>query len=123
MATMYCALCRRPVEARRQVGVGTAILAVFTAGLSLLAIPFYARRCAICKSAAVSSAGPDGRAMTDATVERVAELEHRLSLAHGEMEAASAEIERLTAERDFYRQLLGDPTPRSGDRPGGGTTG
>jgi hypothetical protein len=123
MATMYCALCRRPVEARRQVGVGTAILAVFTAGLSLLAIPFYARRCSICKSAAVSSTGPDGRTVADVSVARVAELERRLSLAQGEMDAASVEIERLTEERDFYRQLLGNPTTDSADTPGGEPTG
>jgi hypothetical protein len=42
---MYCALCRRPVEAGRQVGVGSVVLAFLTGGLSLLAIPFYAKRC------------------------------------------------------------------------------
>jgi hypothetical protein len=119
MATMYCALCRRPVEARRHVGVGTAILAVFTAGLSLLAIPFYARRCSICRSAAVSMTGPDGRTVGDASAAQVEALERRLSLARGETEAAHAEIEHLTAELDFYRQLLEDPTRSAGDTPGG----
>jgi hypothetical protein len=110
MPTMYCALCRRPVEARRQVGVGSAILAVFTAGLSLLAIPFYARRCSICKSAAVSGVGPDGRNVGDATAARIVTLERRLAEAEGEVEAANGTIQRLTAEQDFYRQLLGDPS-------------
>ncbi len=116
---MYCALCRRPVEARRQVGVGSAILAVFTAGLSLLAIPFYARRCSICKSTAVSAIGPDGRPAGDAPSARVAAAEQRLGLAEGELEAAKAEIERLTEERDFYRQLLDDPTRKPNDARGG----
>jgi hypothetical protein len=121
MATMYCALCRRPVEARRHVGVGTAILAVFTAGLSLLAIPFYARRCSICRSAAVSMTGPDGRTVGDATAAQVAALERRLLLAQGEVDAANAEIGQLTEELAFYRQLHGDPTPSPDDEPGGGS--
>jgi hypothetical protein len=110
---MYCGLCRRPVEARRQVGVGSAILAVFTAGLSLLAIPFYPRRCSICKSTAVSLKGPDGQPMGDVPGARLAALEQRLRLAESELETASTEIERLTTERDFYRQLLGDPATRT----------
>lgn len=123
MATMYCALCRRPVEARRHVGVGTAILAVFTAGLSLLAIPFYARRCSICRSAAVSMTGPDGRTVGDATAAQVAALERRLLLAQGEVDAANAEVGQLTEELDFYRRLHGDPTRSPGDMPGGGSPG
>lgn len=118
MATMYCALCRRPVEARRQVGVGTAILAVFTAGLSLLAIPFYARRCSICRSAAVTATGPDGRPVGDASVARLAAVEQRLRLVEGALEAANTDIERLTEERDFYRQLLGEPTTGPDESPG-----
>jgi hypothetical protein len=111
---MYCALCRRPVEARRHVGVGTAVLAVFTAGLSLLAIPFYPKRCPICRTTAVSGAGPDGRTVSDGADTRVEALERRLSAAQGEVEAAHAEIEHLTEELDFYRQLLPDPR-----KPGG----
>jgi len=115
MATMYCALCRRPVDARRQVGVGSAILAVFTAGLSLLAIPFYAQRCSICKSAAVSAIGPDGRPLGDVPAARLEAAEQRLSLVEGELDSANAEIERVSEERDFYRKLLGDPRPGAGD--------
>lgn len=110
---MYCGLCRRPVEARRQVGVGTAILAVFTAGLSLLAIPFYPRRCSICKSAAVFAKAPGGEPVGDASATRLGASEQRLRRAESELETASAEIERLTTERDFYRQLLGDPATRT----------
>jgi hypothetical protein len=114
MATMYCGLCRRPVEARRQVGVGTAILAVFTAGLSLLAIPFYSRRCSICKSPAVSQVGPDGP-VGDGQLARASALEERLRLAQGDLDAANTEIERLTEELDFYRKLLDDPASRVRD--------
>jgi hypothetical protein len=117
MATMYCGLCRRPVEARRQVGVGTAILAVFTAGLSLLAIPFYSQRCSICKSTALSRLGPQGALPGDASDAPLATLEQRLRRAEADMDAAHVEIERLTEERDFYRNLLDDPT-RRGERSG-----
>lgn len=117
---MYCALCRRPVDAGRRIGVGTIVLAVLTGGLWLLAIPFYEKRCAICRSAAVSATAPDGK-IADGTSAlahrqtletRIADLEQRLRLTEGEVEAASIEIERLRAERDFDRQLLGTPTAR-----------
>jgi hypothetical protein len=114
MPTMYCALCRRPVEARRQIGVGTVVLAVLTAGLSLLAIPFYVRRCAICKSAAVTPTPPEVDAVGPAPTARLAALEQRLTRTEDQLEAAGEELDRLRAERDFYRQLLGDrpgPTP------------
>ncbi len=120
MATMYCALCRRPVDAGRRIGLGTIVLAVLTGGLWLLAIPFYEKRCAICRSGAVSATAPDGKIGDGAsplaerqTLEaRIADLEQRLSLTEGEVEAASVEIERLRAERDFDRQLLGNPAAR-----------
>jgi len=44
----YCALCNRPVVPKRKIGAGTVILAILTGGLSLLAIPLYAKRCPIC---------------------------------------------------------------------------
>ena len=44
-------------------------------------------------------------------------MEKRLSLTEGELERASTELDRLRTERDFYRQLLGDPTLRAKDRP------
>jgi hypothetical protein len=125
MATMYCALCRRAVDARRHIGGGSVLLALGTMGFSILAIPFYAKRCPICKSTAVShtptdlavpSAGatqPGGTALA-----RVSALEQRLGAAEGELEATVAELERVRTERDFYRELLGDRAPPSWDRPG-----
>ncbi|MGH7446992.1 MAG: hypothetical protein ACRELT_05505 [Longimicrobiales bacterium] len=108
MATMFCALCSRPVEAKRQIGAGTIILAVITGGLWLLTIPFYAKRCSICKSTAVSVPGraPIGR--SDPALARLAGLEHRLSITEGELETTRDQLDRLRTERDFYRELLGD---------------
>jgi hypothetical protein len=116
MATMYCQLCRRPVEAKRQIGVGTVILAFVSGGLSLLAIPFYAKRCCICRSAAVTKSLPEaGVAGTGPlTPERIVELERRLTFAENELEATTSELDRVRTERDFYRQLLGDPAKRQG---------
>ena len=116
MATMYCALCRRPVEAKRHIGVGTLILAVVSFGVSLLAIPFYKRRCCICRSAAVSASPPDGGIDGPSAPGQLTELRHRLSATEAELEATGTELERLRTERDFYRQLLEDPTLRRRDR-------
>jgi hypothetical protein len=114
MSTMYCALCNRPVEATRHIGVGTVALAVFTAGLSLFAVPFYPKRCAICKSTAVSPTSPDAamRGAAAGPASRLDELEHRLRLVEEELEAAGGDLRRLKEERDFYSQLLGDPASR-----------
>jgi len=121
MATMYCALCRRPVEAKRQVGAGTIVLGLVTAGLWFLAVPFYRKRCCICRSTAVSATMPDpedaSRSLSPAAFSksvqtRIAELERRLGLAETELEAATTRLERLDTERDFYRQLLEDPEAR-----------
>lgn len=116
MATMYCALCRRPVEARRHIGVGTVALAFATGGLWLIAIPFYAKRCSICRSSAVSVAPPGGGAPEsgDPSSRRLAELEQRLSFTQTELEATTSELDRVRTERDFYRKLLDDPTRRKG---------
>jgi hypothetical protein len=121
MATMYCALCGRPVEARRQIGAGTVLLAMVSFGLSLLAIPFYPKRCSICKSTAVS-ATPPGTALASggaAAPARLADIEQRLRLTEGELEATNLELERTRTERDFYRELLGDPADRKREQPGG----
>lgn len=116
MATMFCALCNRPVEARREFGIGTIVLAFLTGGLSLLAIPFYSKRCAICKSPAVSPLAPDGTPAnkTLPQLARVKELEAKLDQFVGELEQANTEIERLRSERDFYRQLIGDRVDTEG---------
>lgn len=118
MATMYCALCGRPVEANRQIGLGTVIMAVFTAGLSLLAIPFYPKRCSICRSAAVSDSPPDREFGAKGPHTRVTDLEKRLRLVEEELETAGNELQQLRAERDFYRQLLDNPAAREAGRPG-----
>lgn len=113
MATMYCALCSRPVEARRQIGAGTLILAVFTAGMSLLAVPFYPPRCAICKSTALYASPQEAEARGAAgPFARLADLERRLGLVEDELEAANVELRQLKAERDFYGALLADPNRR-----------
>ncbi len=49
MATKYCVNCDRVVEAKRVIGVGTFILALITSGIWLFIIPFYSKRCPICK--------------------------------------------------------------------------
>lgn len=119
MSTMYCALCRRPVEAKRQIGIGTVILAVASAGLSLLAIPFYSKRCSICKGAAVTATVPELGSASSRTLapERLVDLEARLTITEGELEATVAELDRVRAERDFYRELLGDPSRGQTDTP------
>ena len=107
MATMYCSLCRRPVDARRQIGAGTIIVGVLTAGFSLLAIPFYSKRCSICKSAAVSDVDPN-TVLAAGSPARISHMEHRLRLTEAELDVANSELDRLRTERDFYRELLGD---------------
>lgn len=114
MATMYCALCRRPVDARRQIGAGTIVLAVVTGGMWLVAIPFYRKRCAICRTAAVSDAAPDGTPLFQLTrlPDRLSAVEQRLRLTEVELETASGELDRLREERDFYRDLVREPPGR-----------
>ena len=51
MSIKHCVLCDRSVEPKRQIGVGTFLLAVITGGFWLLLIPFYTKKCPICKSA------------------------------------------------------------------------
>lgn len=118
MATMYCTLCRRPVEAKRHIGVGTVVLAFASAGLSLLALPFYAKRCPICRSAAVTPFPVDSGTAHSGIVsaEAIANLEKRVRSAESELEATTDQLDRVRTERDFYRQLLEDPARRQEDR-------
>jgi hypothetical protein len=43
-------------------------------------------------------------------------MEKRLHFAESELEATTAELDRVRTERDFYRQLLEDPARRQEDR-------
>ena len=43
-----CMMCQRDVQTRRKIGAGSVILVLVTAGLWILAIPFYRQRCPIC---------------------------------------------------------------------------
>ncbi len=49
MASKYCVNCDRVVEAKRIVGAGSLIMVLCTLGWWILAIPFYSKRCPICK--------------------------------------------------------------------------
>lgn len=44
----WCDLCRRNVEPKRKIGVGTLIAILFTGFIWLLLIPFYKKRCPVC---------------------------------------------------------------------------
>lgn len=54
MSIKYCNMCQRQVEPKRTVGVGTLLLAIISGGFALLLIPFYKKRCPICKGTALS---------------------------------------------------------------------
>lgn len=110
MAVRYCALCERPVEARRCVGFGTYIAAFLSLGISLLAVPLYRRRCPICDSTALSKldSGDPRLATTANPAARVKDLKERLALSEDELHAMTTDLERARAERDFYRELRGD---------------
>lgn len=121
MPAMYCTLCERQVEGTRQIGAGSIVLAILTAGISLFAVPFYRKRCPICRTAAISLAAPaGGGAGQNPTHARLQELERRLTATAGELESAHDEITRLREERDFYRNLLEDPAARARYRTSGG---
>jgi hypothetical protein len=49
MAVRYCLNCEQGVEAKRSIGIGTFILVILTGGLWLFLIPFYSKRCPMCK--------------------------------------------------------------------------
>ncbi len=48
MNEKHCPNCQQVTLHRRQIGVGTLMLVVMTAGLWLMAIAFYRPRCYIC---------------------------------------------------------------------------
>lgn len=55
MSLKYCALCKRNVEPKRVIGIGTLILTLCTFGFWLLTIPFYRKKCPLCKSTLLSN--------------------------------------------------------------------
>ena len=55
MTTKFCGMCERKVAPERVIGVGTILLALCTAGTTLLLIPFYKKRCPICKGKDLSN--------------------------------------------------------------------
>lgn len=112
--TMFCAPCARPVEPKRQIGALTVFFAVITAGISLLAVPFYRKRCPICRSAALTYVvpGTGERPLPGSPYARITQLEQRLRLTEADLDAAHNELDQLRKERDFYHELLEDPVRR-----------
>jgi len=49
MSTKYCLNCERVVAAKRVIGVGTYLMTCLSLGMWLVFIPFYSKRCPICK--------------------------------------------------------------------------
>lgn len=54
----YCTLCHRPVEPRRHFGIPTLVVCLLTSGLWLLVMPFYRKRCPICRTCELSDTAP-----------------------------------------------------------------
>jgi uncharacterized small protein (DUF1192 family) len=106
MAVGYCELCERPVEARRRIGGWTHLFGLLSLGVAYLAVPLYRKRCPICMSTDVSKI--TSRELADRAKRlSVSELENRLALAVDELDTTEAELDRIRAERDFYRDLSG----------------
>ena len=55
MSLKYCALCKRNVEPKRAIGIGTLLLVLCTFGFWLLLIPLYRKKCPICKTTLLSN--------------------------------------------------------------------
>jgi hypothetical protein len=106
MTIMYCILCDRPVEATRRIGGWTYFCGFMTAGLSLLAIPFYRRRCPICMGKALAPI--EGADMARLSRPGLGDLEQRLAAAEQQRDSISEELDRVVTERDFYRDLVGN---------------
>ncbi len=50
MPIKYCTICKKEVEEKRHIGIGTILLCLITYGIWLLVIPFYKKKCPICKT-------------------------------------------------------------------------
>ena len=113
MTIMYCQLCERPVDATRRVGGWTYVWAVLSAGLSLIAVPFYKRRCPICHTKALSKLTVQDELLPRHSSSR--ELKERALSAEEAMHTVSEELDRVRVERDFYRDLRGSRRSESAD--------
>jgi hypothetical protein len=49
MSKRLCMDCKRVVTAKRVIGIGTLLLVIITGGFALSLLPFYRKRCPICK--------------------------------------------------------------------------
>lgn len=57
MSVRYCVACERKVTPKRYIGVLSIIFAILTIGWSLLLIPFYSKKCPICRGSKWKSKG------------------------------------------------------------------
>jgi hypothetical protein len=48
MQISHCANCGKSTGHKRNIGIGTLLGALVTCGFSLLAVPFYPKRCILC---------------------------------------------------------------------------
>jgi len=49
MSTKYCSNCNQQVTPHRKIGIDTLILCLITSFIWIIFIPFYSKRCPICK--------------------------------------------------------------------------
>ena len=48
MKALYCENCQKFTGFKRNLGIGTIIMIIITAGFWILLLPFYPKRCHIC---------------------------------------------------------------------------
>ena len=63
----YCKHCQRDVQPKRHIGVGTLILVLLTGFIWIIFIPFYQKRCPICKGSSLSLSGGSARPASKST--------------------------------------------------------
>jgi hypothetical protein len=97
-----CRACDRKVAFRRHYGAGTAVLFLATAGLWLLAMPFYPVRCHIC-------GGPPDRAKAlrqAFAIKPSSPLGRWLSSRSATRHTPNDAVEVQSYARDFYALLI-----------------
>lgn len=55
----YCSVCEKNVDAKRNIGIGSLIGIIVTMGFWLIAIPFYGKRCPLCKNSQLEAPKSD----------------------------------------------------------------